>query len=222
MVEEKKATEVIQEIKNGVDEILAYIRNMDLKYTLMLDRLNKLSMPSTSVAASPQMPLQQSTKQQPTVESSEIDFPEYNVPEKTQVATNLKSKLQLALEQAEKDQEDSDELSVDNNQSGKRRNLRQHAESQARQIPTQQRMTYADGKPIFMASVDIFDSGQRLIKQTKTNQVGKWLAPLSPGEYSVTVTKGGNSLKPKVELSYQVTIPNQDSTVDLGTKVVET
>lgn len=217
MAEEKTVTEVIQEIKNEVDEILAYVRNMDLKYTLILDRLNKLTSSATPPIVAPVAP------KLPTVDAAEITFPEYQPPAKptTSQSTNLKSKLQLALEQAEKDEQDSEQLSVETHQDGKRRNLRQHAETQTRQIPAQQRIAYSDGKPVFMASVEILDANQNTVKQTKTNQVGKWLAPLMPGEYTVKVSKGSSALKPKVELSYRVTIPNQDSAVDLGTKTVE-
>lgn len=213
MAEEKKATEVIQEIKADVTEILAYIRNMDLKYTLLLDRLNKLT------SGKPQQPpLVKVTSEE------EVTFPEYKPAVQKPVFEqdpNLKSKIQLALDQAQKEQDESDLPVTETYQEGKRRNLRQHAENQVRQIPTQQRICFADGKPAFNASVDILDTQQNLVKQTKTNQVGKWLAALSPGNYLVRVTKGSSPLKPKVELSYSVTIPNQDSTVDLGTKTVD-
>lgn len=228
MTEEKKATEVIQEIKAEVDEILSYIKNMDFKYNLILNQLNKLvsfqSSPTTIekiVERDLSRNIIKSTNS-PTVEASDVNFPEYQ-PKKSQFdqASNLKSKLSLALEQAQKDQDESDKIEVAAHQDGKRRNLRQHSEAQIRQIPTQQRITYADGKAVYMAGVEIFDTDEKLINQTKTNHIGKWLAPLSPGTYLIKVTKGSSALKPKVELSYQVTIPNQDSTVDLGTKVVE-
>lgn len=208
MTEEKKVTEVIQEIKNEVDEILSYIKNMDFKYTLILDRLNRLIEKETSGKL-------------PTVEASEIVFPEYQPVLASQPSPNLKSKLQLALEQAQKDQDEEDQIGLATQQDGKRRTLRQHAENQNRQIPTQQRIIYKDGKAIYMANVEVFDANQKLVKQVKTNQAGKWLAPLAPGEYQIKISKGANALKQKVEVSYMVTIPNQDSTVDLGTKVVE-
>lgn len=213
MAEEKKVTEVIQEIKIEVTEILAHVRNIDLKYTLVLDRLNKLvsAAPKSSVPVTPA-----TIKLIP--ESPEIIFPEYQ-PNKT---SDLKSKLQSALEQAQQDQEAEDQITVAAQQDGKRRNLRQHSENQIRQIPVHQRIIYPDGKPVYMANVEIFEATtQNVVKQTKTNQVGKWLASLSPGEYQIKIFKGGNSLKGKVELNYRVTIPNQDSTVDLGTKTVE-
>lgn len=213
MTEEKKVTEVIQEIKIEVTEILAHVRNIDLKYTLVLDRLNKLvsAAPKSSVPVTP-------TAIKLIPESPEIIFPEYQ-PNKT---SDLKSKLQSALEQAQQDQEVEDQITVATQQDGKRRNLRQHSENQIRQIPVHQRIIYPDGKPVYMANVEIFEATtQNVVKQTKTNQVGKWLASLSPGEYQIKIFKGGNSLKGKVELNYRVTIPNQDSTVDLGTKTVE-
>ncbi len=207
MAEEKKVTEIIQEIKSDVTEILGYVRDMDFKYNLLLDRINKLSTPSVKITA-----------------EEEITFPEYKSTPKKSVFEqdpNLKSKIQLALDQAQKDQDESNLPVIETHQEGRRRNLRQHAENQSRQIPVQQRICFPDNKPVFMASVDIFDVQQNLVKQTKTNQVGKWLASLSPGTYLIKVAKGSSPLKPKVELSYTVMIPNQDSTVDLGVKTVE-
>lgn len=201
-MEEKKITEVIQEIKTEVSEILAFIKNMDFKYTLLLDRFNKL------VTQVTQKEVVIPNKIQP-VHDSEITFPEYQSVQKKTVleqTPSLKSKIKLALEQARQDQP---ELSKNSNS--------QYLETQIRQIPTQQRINYSDGKPVFMATVEIFDSNQNLVKQTKTNQVGKWLASLGTGEYIVKVTKGNSPLKPKVVLNYRISIPNQDSIVDLGT-----
>ncbi len=217
MTEEKKITEVIQEIKMEVDEVLAYIRNMDLKYTLILDRLNRLTSPINNTLSNS---VKSQSSKEFSKESPEIIFPEHSPVIKSD--SSLKSKLQSALEQAQQDQEAEDQITVATQQDGKRRNLRQHSENQNRQIPTHQRIVYPDGKPVYMANVEIIDLiTQNLVKQTKTNQTGKWLASLVPGEYQVKISKGSNSLKSKVELDYRVTIPNQDSTVDLGTKMVE-
>lgn len=211
MVEEKKITEIIQEIKSEVTEVLAYIKNINFKYDLILDRLNKLVAGATSKSIAPSIPTE--------VETSELIFPEYQSPFEN--TSNLKSKIQLALEQAQKDQELEDQVSKEIHQDGKRRNLRQHAESQMRQIPTQQRIIYPDQKPVYMANVEIFDINSKLVKQTKTNQVGKWLASLASGEYQIKISKAGGPLKPKVEMEYRILIPNQDSAVDLGTKTTE-
>lgn len=218
MTEEKKATDIIQDTNTKVTEILGYIKNLDYKYSLILERLNKLTTKSETAVVS-SIPVA-APLSKITIEAPEITFPEYKPPPASPKTSDLKSKLQLALEQAQQDQEEEDKLSVVTQQDGKKRTLRQHAENQTRQIPVQQRISFSDGKPVYMATVEIYDPKHDLLKQTKTNQVGKWLSSLAPGDYHIRVTKSAGPLKAKVELEYQVTIPNQDATVDLGTKTV--
>lgn len=205
MTDERKATEVILTMENLLKEILGHIKNIDLKYSLLIKKIEKIDM------------------KQPLPEV-EVVFPDY---QPTQQAaskfgsnSDLKSKIQLALEEAQRDTEQSDQLTVETHQNGKRRNLRVQGDSQIRQIPVQQRITYEDGKNIYMASVEISDIDGNLVKKTNTNQVGKWQVPLSPGDYEVNVTKAGTAIKPKVELCYKINIPNQDSTVELETRKV--
>jgi len=205
VADERKATDVLLEIESKVNETIAIVRNTDLKIAIILDKLNK-----------------QLLIKQPN-DTSNISFPTYQ-PTTTSpfdAAPDLKAKLQFALEEAQRDEQLASKPTVDTHQEGKRRNLRFHGDVQSRQIPVQQRILYADGKNVYMANVDILDIENKLVKQTKTNQVGKWLASLSPGDYQVNVFKAGTQLKPKVELSYRVTIPNQDSTVELETRKVQ-
>ncbi len=205
MADERKASEILLSLEVTIKEILGYVRNLDLQQKIILERLNT----STSSKSAPLL-----VEAGPQVEAipEDYEFPEHN-------PKALKSKLQTALEEAEKEDQE-EEITATTKQIGHRRNLRNHGEQQIRQIPVQQKISYADGKNVYMANVQILDSNNNIIKQTKTNQTGKWLASLAPGDYKVMVSKSGTTLKPKVELSYSVTIPIQDSTVELEKKVV--
>jgi hypothetical protein len=220
MSEEKKATEVLQEIKLEVGEILLYVKNIDFKYNLILDRLNKYSpsienqtIENQTIENKIEVPL-------PSISDNNenISFPEYVAKPKSPFiqSPNLKEKLQLAIQQAQKSEQNKSSGSEQ-----KKKSIRQSSDPE-RQIAVQQRIAYPDGKNIYMASVDIYNAfDKKLIKQTKTDQVGKWRGSLSPGEYIINISKASNALKPKVELSYSVTVPNQDGSIEFETKIAE-
>lgn len=202
---ERKATDVLIDVETKVNELLAYVKNIDLKMAILLDKLNSFT------AETP--------KKQVHVETPDVEFPPYqpSAPSPFTSTPDMKRKLQMALEQAQ-ESELADEITAEVKQSGKRRNLRFHGESQSRQIPVQQRIVYSDGKNVYMANVEIFDSNNKLVNKTTTDQVGKWKIPLPPGKYTISVSKAGTPLKPKVELRYEETVPEQDSTVELETR----
>lgn len=205
MVEDRKATDVILGIEKKVDEILSYVKNIDFKYNLILGKLSEKTAPS------------------PPSSVGEVTFPSFApapaAPSPFKASPDLKEKLRKAMEQAEDDAL-SDVPEVATQLEGKRRNLRQHGQTQMRQIPVEQRIVYADGKNVYMASVNISQIDGTLVTKTNTNQTGKWIAALPPGDYHVKVTKAGTQVKPKVELEYQVTVPNQDSRVELDQRKV--
>lgn len=205
MVEDRKATDVLLDLERKINEIHAYMKSMDFKYTLILDRLGKLASVSPSSVGEVVFP-----SVLPTTANANSPF---------KASSDLKEKLKKAMEQAQ-DDELADVPEVATRMEGKRRNLRTHGTAQLRQIPVEQRITYADGKTVYMASVSVSEMDGTFVTKTNTNQTGKWLAALPPGDYRVKVTKAGTQVKPKVEMDYQITIPNQDSRVELEQKKV--
>jgi len=220
MAEEKKATEILAGMDQKIDEILGYVKNIDHKYNLILDRLNsQTKTPAPSVPppprnSAPSLP-PSGRPGLPSVEATD-DFKFHD----HDVKSNLKSKLEKALADANQTQEELDQPQVDSNLDGMKRTLRFYPDAQIRRIPVQQRISYADGKNVPMASVEVFDASDALVKQTKTNQQGKWMAALPAGEYRISVSKMPTNLKPKVEATFQVTVLNSDSVVELETKKV--
>ena len=66
------------------------------------------------------------------------------------------------------------ELEVDKNPTGKRRAARGQ-NLDVKMVPVQQKITYPDGSNVCVAKVEIHDSTGKLVKQMRTNQVGKWM-----------------------------------------------
>ena len=82
-------------------------------------------------------------------------------------------------------------------------------------VAVQQQIVYNDGKSICLASVEIFDSNNKSIKKLKTNAMGKWMAVLMPGNYTVKVTKSGNNNKHRVELSNSFSVLTSEKFIEL-------
>lgn len=189
MTEGKKATDLLNDIIANQQIILKYLQNIDYTNKLIHNRLSNTS-PAVVQKIEP-----------PQVADVKI--------------ISTKSSLQIALEADEQEQM-NDELMVEVNSDGKLRT--QRSENVIKKIPVQQRIVYADGKNIYMANVEIFNSQGVSVKKTRTNQIGKYLAAIPSGEYTVTVTKAATTLKPKVDLNYSISIPNSDTQIELEPK----
>lgn len=192
----KKATDILLDLDKKVDEILLYLRNTDLKVALILNKLNLSSSAPEPINPAPIKQVNNTTK----------------AVSKFAVPSDLKQKLQTAIEEAKRDTFKSDEVTFHEVKE------KTHPD-QIRQIPVQQRIVFADGKSVYMATVIIYQNGE-FVKQTKTNQMGKWITTLPSGKYQVKISKSGTQIKPKVELDYFVEIPNQDSAVQLNERIV--
>lgn len=213
MENEKKATDVILEMNSKLDDVLAYVKNMDFKYNLILEKLNN------TVKSVPIAQVVHSTKTPPILSAPSMeafDFPNYE----TKSPPTPKTKLAIALEEASFDQEETDEVEQEKNPEGKKRNLRFYPNAQEKRIPVQQRICYSDGKNVSMANVEISDSNGVLIKETKTSNQGKWTATLPAGNYMVMVSKMPTNIKPKVELKFPIAVSDSDSIVELDLKKV--
>lgn len=217
MTEERKATDILLSIEADVKEILGYVRNSDLKDKIILERLRLL----TETPKAPKSNQFGSHTGDPRV------VPE---PQQTSLASAkpsvfesspLKDKIRKAMEEASKAQDEIQftDLSTETTQSGKRRGTRVQTNAE-KQVSVQQRIVDAESKNIFMAKIEIFDDSNTPVKQTKTNQAGKWFAQLLPGNYQVVLSKAGTATKPAISITYDVEIPEQDSNFELQTRKV--
>lgn len=215
---ERKASEILLGIEKDTKEILAYLRNLDQNHKILMERMRLLesrfpAAPVISTIFSPSAAVSKSTKS-----NSPFETP-----------SDLKSKIQAAMASAKaeepgilnKVEREISEVEVEFPELQKASVLEKSPELknlQSRVIPVQQRVTYSDGKNIYMAAVSIIDNNGKLYKETKTNQTGKWMAPLPNGEYTVQISKSGTPIKPAINVKYTITVPNQDEPLELESR----
>lgn len=206
MSDEKTITEVIQAMDNKINQILQAVNLNVYQYNLILEKLNKFSILSKdlidkkSVATNPPQKEEVIVKQPPKPSQAETSKSPFYQP------SDLKQKITAALAEAQKDRLELKEKKIEIDFK--------------RNVQTHQKICYADGKPMFQANVDILDETETVIKQLKTNQSGKWTSPLVPGEYKIRITKGANTNRAKIENTYHISIPPDQLTLDLGTKLI--
>lgn len=82
-------------------------------------------------------------------------------------------------------------------------------------VPVQQTVLYQNGAPISMARVEIY-SGETLIKNIKTNNLGKWTNALAPGEYLIHITKKAGNTNPRnIDYTGKITITASKEPIQL-------
>jgi len=189
-----KATELLQELDLKVSEILAYVKNIDFKYNLILDKLNK---PASFVE------VEKKEKVALINPLDSVSFVEHKSKSLFEEPKDLKSKIAAALSAA---------AAPDSNKS---ENIKSN-----KKISVQQRIVYPDNKNVFMASVEVLDLNGNIIEKLKTNNVGKWIVTLTSGEYQVKVNKAGTNNKREINMMYNITVPDQNTILDLGNKIV--
>jgi len=106
-------------------------------------------------------------------------------------------------------------LQVESNPQGQRRDARYTSGPvEEKKVPVQQQVIYAsDDKNVCLASVEIFNSQNKLISSSKTNNTGKWTQMLPPGRYAVSISKKATATKPPVQCSYFVDVPKSNEPI---------
>lgn len=209
----RKASDVLLDLESRVVRLSGLVQNVDNNVKILLDRLNRQEV---NVVKPPQRPApippQQHMMQAP-VSAEAPDLPK--VQGRPQ---NLFVAKPVPEQPYELDEYGKPELMEEVVHKGKRRDLRQPADSsQSKKVAVSQQLLFPDGKPIFLANIEVMDESGQVIKQTRTNSQGRWLAPLEPGEYTVHIVKrmAAESKKPPVELRFQVQIPESGGPVEL-------
>lgn len=197
----RKATDVLIELEQAVNKLLALSSNQDLLLKNINNRISSL-----------EKTLQKSTQ---IVKSTEVVKPAEVVPPK-RTMPGLKpgisiDSLQQQAQQAQPIQtiEDEDDIEIDHKPSGQRRINRYSAGEKNKTVPVQQRVLYQDGKNVCLANVEIFQD-DKLVKSLKTNASGKWTYALNPGKYTVAVGKRATSNKSEVDMKFDIEITPAD------------
>lgn len=147
-------------------------------------------------------------------------FPQDPLPTNTTnkaVLLQEENKINKQVQEQEVIFTDVDQDSVDD-KSNKKRTSR--ATTDGKLVPVQQRIIYPDGSNVCVAKVEIKDTDNKIVKQMRTNNVGKWILSLQPGTYNVSIAKMRSTNKPEVDINYNITVPDSDAVVELPAKKV--
>lgn len=209
----KKASEVIEKLEQQVDFLVRTVTNQENLLKLILQRLNSINsvqankaetfsqVISSPVSAPVSAPVSvQQTKTKPVVQ---------HVSGTDALAMKAKHAQQsdAGSDLARQIQESSsiEEATVF---AGKRRGQRAYNQDDERLISVSQELFDTLGKPIALATVKITNSLGQIIKTSRSNTKGKWIAPLQPGNYNVHILKKSlvqEQNKP-VEAQYQISV----------------
>lgn len=222
MSEDRKATDVLLQIESKVDELLSYIKADNLADKIILERLRIVTESLEKLLLKPSNVSVSDIGKKPNLSvSADFTKPTTNVvseqqqrqlSDKISITTlSLKDKIKKAMDDAK---EDTASLEFP---TAKEKSKEKNTD---KQISVQQKITDIEGSNLFMANVEIFDLNDVLIKKTKTNQTGKWLAQLPVGAYNVNVTKVGANNKPSINVKYSIEITNENSNLELPIKKV--
>jgi hypothetical protein len=76
---------------------------------------------------------------------------------------------------------------------------------------------------LFLANVEVLDANNELVSQTRTNNKGRWLMALAPGDYQVHVTKRfpPESGKKPIDTMYSISVPPSDKPLELDPFVID-
>lgn len=216
MTNKRKVSDAILNMESKVDNIVSLAKNTDNTIKILLGRINDLSK-----LLEPQ--LQQRRQQQQQFRENATNKSTY-IPADNGIIVAAP----MTEELVEYDEFGHPELSVEVLPKGQRRTSRAQMGDgdTGKRVSVSQQILSEDGKPVFLANVEILkhnpnpkrgDPIETLVKQTRTNPKGRWIAPLEPGEYIVHVVKrqSADGSKLPVELRYNVSIPNSDSPLEL-------
>lgn len=214
----RTTTEVILEIESKVNKILSYITTQDFMLKNIANRISKLE----KAIASPEfkdIKKEEASKVEPNTNKDE-EFPDFEKqPQVNSSVTKmpgLKEGIFVNKDQVNVNRNASsasiESQIADMNKKTTRKN--QHAT-----VPVQQRVTYVDGTPIAMASVELLINNNGVLesfKKLKTNATGKWTNAIPSGEYLIKVFKSKNFNKNEVRIEMAINVPDNGSSVQLN------
>ena len=205
-MEQRKISDVVLDLESKVRSLGGFTQNIDNNVKLILDKLNRLSSQLENLKGISASPASSVVPPQSRLKLS------VDIPDDTLVAQPL-YESSLSDDVSSSDNELTEEVV----HKGQRRGLRNPGDpSNTSKVVVSQQILFPDGKAIFLANVEIMNTQGLLIKETRTNPKGRWMAALDPGEYTVHVLKRDNAKLP-VELRYKIRIPQSKEPLALPT-----
>lgn len=197
----KKASDLLVEMDQKLDTILGIVKNQDNLIKILNNKISKISSPvapsNQILVEQPDSSIRLKTEVQPTNSVTQLPGLKPGV-----TFPGIQQNNQSNLVESNNDSDD-DFVNVE------------YESLVGRKVAVQQKITYADGKNICLASVEITGGNLSSPKKLKTNAMGKWMTVLEPGNYTVSVIKNGNKTKQNVSISSNFVVPESDKPVEL-------
>jgi hypothetical protein len=221
MGKSRSVSEVVIDLEQKVDTLLAYYRNMDANIKLLLSRsrqnlvsekvVSNLSNAGQGAKFPGKTPAKPAAKSTPAPKPTKPNLPQTNIFETLKARAGVTDDAELTTEH--------DELIEEAVHKGTRRGART-ATKPSGKISVSQQVLNDEGGPVFLASVEILDMSGDLVKQTRTNTKGRWVAPLEPGQYAIHIVKRSQD-KPVIDLKFAVEIPESAKPLELDPPELE-
>lgn len=210
MSDNKKASEVILEIKEQVSFLTKLVASQDNNIKLILKKLNSLeAQPVKKTISNKNIENTASPISSPVVENKFLSGSDAIAAKiKHAEEQNANSAFERAAMQAGIDIDSIPErpgLSEAKTFSGQMRGRRVDRESKDSPISITQLVTDEFGKPLAIASIQITDKLGNPVKSTRSNTKGRWTIPLMPGDYNVHILKKYEDKKP-VEFRFPLSV----------------
>jgi len=211
MTEKKrKASDVLLDIERGVKTLLGIFNTVSFNQKAVLNRLNNLEEKMDMLLAGNVQPQQPSgpkivNPNFPQASASKYNFP----PEFAAALKNSTGQFDDGVGEQQVDPGETLEEEVFHR--GARRGLRDPGKPSVSFDRTivNQTILFSNGEALPYADITITNSSGKKVLKSRTNNKGKWSAPLPTGGYNVYVTKRmGKEADKNVEITYEIDIPN--------------
>jgi hypothetical protein len=227
----RTGTQLLLDLETKVEALMGHVRNLENTAKIILQRIN--DSPSSQPSVEPQaismaqIKRQAATAVAPAEPPKTGEWAKFEDLPRTNKFAEARTRAGVADDPAQQapmkarpaaapPPPDEEELREEVVHKGARRGLRVPA-SQGPKVTVSQQVFTAEGRPVFLASVEALDERGQLARQTRTNRNGRWVMGLEPGQYTIHVVKrvAPDSGKEPVELTYPVTIPPSNEEMEL-------
>lgn len=220
--------QMLEKVLTNQNVILDYLKTIDFNYKLLLNRTFPAQINEPQKSNQPSLPsaepFMDEKVEKSETKSKSINFlPKEELPQEEQVD---KEAVKNALIKLKKFTDSSENLEFKNYE--EENNFEEEEANQPKKptknytdkkISVSQKVIYKeDSKPIALAQVKIFKKDSKQLEQKKlTNNVGKWIISLSPGEYVVTIAKGPAPDRNSIAYTQDIVVPESKDTIELET-----
>jgi hypothetical protein len=229
------STDLLLEIKEKQDYLIALCQNIDNNYKILLMRMNSPIFVPQVQQSSVQNIIPQTAQEQNKLQNG-LKFiqPQDSMTPEQRNLENFKNRPktnqfeQMAAEQGETSGASqntvlatSSEMTEASKRSGKVRSQRSdpsEANNSKPNVFQELKLKDSEGnvKPLFMAMIEVIDADNVTVKTSRTDPKGRWIAPLAPGKYTIHVMKSTAN----IDYKYDVFVEPSSKPLNLGEKII--